>query len=247
MIQITIDWPRWCRNRRRKAIGLGVLAALVVAVPVAWAAHDFTDVPDASPFHGDIAAVKRAGITSGKTCVPPGTPPTYCPGESITREAMAAFVHRGFSRVGYAGTLGLLELPSDQAFIDLAVVTIAVGGVPGGTQFVKLDAMVRTANLDSNTVCPCGSTYRIERDGVGAVSQSGFNMNQGLSSSSPPGLSDEVTGAVTTVVAVPSGTTQTFRLRARRYETPVEGTVFGRAALSAITAPFGSTGTDTLG
>ena len=65
---------------------------------------------------------------------------------------MAAFVHRGFSRVGWA-TRGRWEYrnPRGSAFIDLAVLKIAVGGVAGGNQFVKLDAVVRTANLDNNT------------------------------------------------------------------------------------------------
>ena len=94
----------WIKTRPKWLLVLcaTALAATVVAVPVALASDLFTDVPDANPFHNDIGAIARAGITQGKTCVPPGTPPTYCPGENVTREAMAAFMHRGFGRVAEA-------------------------------------------------------------------------------------------------------------------------------------------------
>ena len=36
------------------------LCVLVIGVPLALAIHDFTEVPDANPFHADIAAMKRA-------------------------------------------------------------------------------------------------------------------------------------------------------------------------------------------
>ena len=78
---------------RRRWIALAALVGLLaIAVPSALAIHEFTDVPDANPFHGDISAIKGAGITSGKTCVPPGTPPPYCPTAFLPRAAMAAFV-----------------------------------------------------------------------------------------------------------------------------------------------------------
>ena len=134
--------PKRLRGRRVR-LGLGLLvAAAIVAVPVAWASHDFTDVPDASPFHGDISAVKNAGITSGKTCVPPGTPPTYCPGESITREAMAAFVHRGFSRAALGSSVET-DLATQPAFTEVSTLTINTGGVAGGTGFVVVSCVLQ--------------------------------------------------------------------------------------------------------
>jgi S-layer homology domain len=224
-------------TRARLAVG-ALLVGLFVAVPIAWAT--FGDVPPSNPFYNDINAIQGAGITGG--C----GGGNFCPLDNITRQAEAAFVHRATGRAGYANTAGFVAIPTNQDTVDLAVLTITVGGVPGGTQFVKLDGMVRTATSEDNTVCPCDSSYWIERDGVGAVSVNGFNTNQGRSTSSAPGWPDEETGAVTTVVNVPSGTTQTFRLQAHRYDAPVEGSVVGRGALTAITAPFGSTGASTL-
>ncbi len=222
------------RSGRRALIALaGLGAALIVAVPIAWASHQFTDVPDSNPFHGDIAAVKDAGITSGKTCAPPGTPPTYCPAEGITREAMAAFVHRGFGRAG-KGVAAQAVIGASP--VDLAVLTMNVGGVAGNTQFVKLDAVVTTF-ITSLTNCPCTTAYRIDQDGVGPITGAHYNTNSALAGN---GLGFE-TGAATTVVAVPTASTQTFRLQAfASGSAPNSAT--GYAQLTAVTTPFGSTG-----
>ncbi len=213
-------------------VGLG--AALIVAVPVAWASHQFTDVPDANPFHGDISAVAGAGITAGKTCVPPGAPPTYCPGEGITREAMAAFVHRGFGRAA-ANEDGNFSLDGG-SFVDLAVVTVSVGGVAGNTQFVKLDGSVGAL-----TTTPADDVvFRIVQDGVGQLTfDSGFT----LATSGPSGLAIG-SGSTSAVAPVATGTTQTFRLQAADFA--ATGGIQSWGELTALTAPFGSTGTNVL-
>jgi hypothetical protein len=229
------------RRRWRRWVALGGLVGLLaVAVPVAWASHQFTDVPDSSPFHGDIGAVKDAGITAGKTCVPPGTPPTYCPTEGITREAMAAFVHRGFGRAGLSSTL---EVAIGDAIVDLGAVTIDVGGVTGNTQFVKLDAAV-TTYIGSSSGCPCETQYIIWSDALAApVSVNHFLTND---VTSPSGFGS-ASGAATAVVLVPTATSQTFRVLAVRSDpAPSTGVVTGYAQMSALTVPFGSTGGNTL-
>jgi len=223
-------WRRWI------AFG-GLVGLLAVAVPSALAIHDFTDVPDASPFHADISAVKGAGITSGKTCVPPGTLPTYCPTEDITREAMAAFVHRGFGRSGFSAS-GFTLIGGGP--VDLGVITIQVGGVAGNVQFVKLDGTVNS-EISNTTDCPCDTEFFIVWDGVGNVSGSSFQSNTAISNA---GFGD-ITGAVTAVVGAPTATTQTFRLQALRASSG--GTVVAKGNFTAITAPFGSSGGSTLG
>jgi hypothetical protein len=226
-------------GRRGRIAIAGLVLLLAVGVPSALAIHDFTDVPDSNPFHGDIAAIKRAGITSGKTCETPGTPPTYCPSENITREAMAAFAHRGFGRVGFnQGNDGDIPAAGGR---DLAVVTIQVGGVAGQTQFVKLDGNV-TSHTGAESACPCTAAYNIVQDGVGGVSFFRYNAHDD-DELGAFGLSIQ-TGSVSVVVAVPSGTTQTFRLVGERF---FGGQVNAYGELSAVVAPFGSTGTNTLG
>ena len=225
-------------GRKRKLLVAALACALVVAVPAAWASHDFTDVPDSSPFHGDISAVKGAGITSGKTCVPPGTPPTYCPAEGITREAMAAFVHRGFGRAsgssGGGATVGGAET-------DIDVITIDVGGVAGGTQFVVLNAAIGSEIAAPGTGCPCEIAYAI-LDGDGAVIASGGSFLQNTLDF--VGGFNDVGGSAAAVVAVPAATTQTFSLTAVR--DAGTGSVFVQGDLTAVTVPFGSTGSSTL-
>lgn len=67
-------------------------AILVVVVTfaggVAYASHDFDDVPTTNPFHDDISWLTSTGVTEG---FPDGT---YRPGEPVTRQSMAAFLRR---------------------------------------------------------------------------------------------------------------------------------------------------------
>jgi hypothetical protein len=70
----------------------GILAtALVVFPATSWASHQFADVDDGNVFQADIAWLADAGITKG--CNPPANT-MYCPGANVTRQQMAAFMHR---------------------------------------------------------------------------------------------------------------------------------------------------------
>lgn len=168
-MKITIDvrWPRWlqARRRRTKVVIAGLVAAGIVAVPVAWASHDFTDVPTGHPFHSQISAVKTAGITGGKTCVPPGTPPTYCPGEAITREAMAAFVQRGMGRIGQDSS-GTIAVPQSFTGVEIEEEDMIVPGV-SGTQYVLVQGW---ATLDDGPFTgTCEIALRLIQDVAGTA------------------------------------------------------------------------------
>jgi len=77
--------------KKRKII-LIVVSALVLIIPLtAYATTSlFTDVPDSSIFVEDINWMKTAGVTNG--CNSAGT--EYCPEDNVTRQQMAAFMHR---------------------------------------------------------------------------------------------------------------------------------------------------------
>lgn len=75
--------------RRRTTIGL-VLVVLAVGVP-AVGSHTFTDVSSSNVFHDDIAWLAESGVTRG--CNPPENT-EFCPDVAVTREQMAAFLHR---------------------------------------------------------------------------------------------------------------------------------------------------------
>jgi hypothetical protein len=77
------------RISRRVAI-LAATAVLAISVPIGivLASHNFGDVPNSNPFHGDISAIAAAGVTTG--C----GGGNYCPKDVVTREQMAAFMNR---------------------------------------------------------------------------------------------------------------------------------------------------------
>ena len=231
------------RVRRRWLLGLAALVvALAAAVPLAWASHQFTDVPDSNPFHTEISNLAGSGITSGKTCTPPGTPPTFCPNEPVVRQSMAAFMNRGLGRVAYA-TGAASAMPTNGSSVVLRSITLNVGGAPGGTQFVKVDAAVGTYIL-SAVGCPCSTIYWIQATTLGQQTFGHTHLNFQLD----PAISrGELVGAHSAVFAVPTGTSQTFRVMAARLPAMSTGTVSAYAELTAITAPFGSTGGSTLG
>jgi hypothetical protein len=233
------------RVKRRYLFGLAALvAALGVAVPLAWASHGFTDVPDANPFHTEISNLAGSGITAGKTCVPPGTPPTFCPNEPVVRQSMAAFLNRGLGRVGYDPPAGALVLPVNGDAVVLGSVTLNIGGAAGGTQFVKVDAAVSTYII-STTGCPCSSLYALQAVDIGQGTVGHVHTNIDLDPTIGAGRGQEV-GGVTGVFAVPTASTQTFNVVAGRTAGGA-GEVRAYANLTAITAPFGSTGSSTLG
>ena len=74
----------------RLVLGGIVLAALLA--PAAWANHQFSDVPAASPHHADISNIADAGITGG--CAPG----LYCPSQAVQRDQMASFLGSQIAR-----------------------------------------------------------------------------------------------------------------------------------------------------
>lgn len=95
------------RLPRLRAIALAALIAGVAPGARAQCAG-FSDVSTSSSFCGNVVWMKNRGVTQGCT----GT--TYCPGDNVTRLAMAAFLNRTgnvltpqvFSVEDSGGTLG---------------------------------------------------------------------------------------------------------------------------------------------
>jgi hypothetical protein len=75
------------RRHRRRALAMGLTAALIAAPMLVYAAT-FTDVPATSPYYNDVTALSNAGVTTG--C----GGGNYCPKDFVTREQMAAFMNR---------------------------------------------------------------------------------------------------------------------------------------------------------
>jgi hypothetical protein len=70
------------------------LDGLSATLPKAWLA-DFTDVPQAHPFHNFIEKLFRHGVTAG--C----TPGNFCPADPVTRAQVAVFLLRSHDGSSY--------------------------------------------------------------------------------------------------------------------------------------------------
>ena len=226
------DVPRTALPGRRRAIvALAAMFAIAVAVavPSAWAFHLFDDVPDASPHHEDVSRIAGAGITAG--C----TPTSYCPAAAVRRDQMASFLGRGLGRIASTDVGGFAPL-TNTGWTTLNTLTITTGGVAGETGFVKLDAAA-SSRIASATGCPCAGEFRIRNVTDDTESDHYFTQNDAIPGNS--NFSFDSTG-LTWVVQVDTGATYTFAIEGRRVDVPA---VSGRGVLTAVYAPFGSSGT----
>ena len=111
------------RRSVRRTVGLSIATVLLAAPAVVFAAHQFPDVPNGHPFHAEIGAIADAGITAGFN------DGNYHPGDAVTRQAMAAFMHRGFGRVGHVMNASLVNSTLPVAMGDDFAPGIAVRAV----------------------------------------------------------------------------------------------------------------------
>jgi hypothetical protein len=229
----------WLAAIKRKAVRIEVLAIGLLLMPVILVMADhlpFVDVPSGSFYHGAVGALYNARITTGTT------PTTFSPEDLVTRGQMAVFLHRGLGRIAYDETDSIIGIGTDT--VDLAVISLFItGGVPGGTGFVKLDGVVNSRTKYSYTTgCPCSLQFYITRDGGGGCNGNYTNLNDGVGI-----VHGHVNGALTCAVSVPTGTYQTFRLKARfsGSEGPLPEN-YTSGSLTAIYAPFGKFGGNTL-
>lgn len=239
-IEIRIEPPRLlsARGRRSWVVAAVLLTALAVAVPIAWASDLFGDVPDTNPFHDDIGAIARAGITKGCSTT---TPPDYCPSQNVTREAMAAFLHRGFGRTAYTLVNNLTLSPATNVAVMSQDITVGLppNPLPGAAGFVLATG---TVSLTPSTVT-CTPTPRclyvvwLTIDGT-RISESSFvTVSNGDDSKS-------VSASVTAVGTVITPGPHTVAVRIVESGGPTTTRVDGN--LTALYVPFGSTGTNTL-
>jgi hypothetical protein len=128
------------------------------AISVASAAVVFSDVPNGHPFHDEISVVAEAGIARGFE------DGTYRPGAAVSRQAMAAFLGRGLTRVGYDE--GSTTVTSG-AFQSLAEVDMERGAAveAGDTGFYIVTATVEVATAEPG-VCPCSVTAFLDAPGA---------------------------------------------------------------------------------
>jgi hypothetical protein len=131
--------------------------------------------------------------------------------------------------------------------LTAASVSITVGGAPGGTQFVKVTGNLVTVAAESTGHCPCNVRYYVTLDGQGQVGMTHYQTNAGDIANGLPWVESS---PILAVVAVPTGSTQTFRLMTALdgSTTPNPGLYLQAqsSSLSALVVPFGASGAATL-
>ena len=223
-------WPRL--GVRKRIVVLGIAAGLLLP-GLAVASHIFADVPDAHTFHGNIANLANAGITSG--C----TPTTYCPDQAVTRGQMAAFLNRGLGRIAEADFL-VAKVGNDSDVV--ATMTIKPGispaAIAGANMFVRVE-VTGTLQPGVLTGCPCslGISVTVNNNPVSAYATGASFSAAGYIPYSAVGVV-EIEGAVDSTVSI-----SVYAISGFVAETSVS--VYGN--VNAEIFPFGSGGTDTLG
>jgi hypothetical protein len=234
----------------RRLIGPFVATVLLAAPAVVLANHQFPDVASSNPFHGDIDAIVEAGITAGFG------DGGFHPSDPVTRQAMAAFLHRGFGRVGLEmgepadnPSISVASSASTSNYVQVRQLTITVPGVPNSfspQQLIHLQGHVEfVTGMGTNVGCPCEFGARIRDFTTNAVSNP---QSQTIESTSANTL--RYSFDVEALFAAPAGS-RTFLLEvalSSRVST-ASGAVFAfgsMTSLSAMTFPFGPNGTNAL-
>jgi hypothetical protein len=235
-LQAALNPKSWLAAAKRKVFQLVTLAInlLLLSVVLVVADHlPFTDIPSSGPLHDAVDAIYGARITNGTTAT------TYSPDLDVTRGQMAFFLQRGMGRAGF-NTSATINLGTTET--DLAVITLTTGGVTGGTGFVKLDGTVNSSTQATPTTgCPCELRIQITQDDGSSSDIFFTNLDDGAG-----GVLGNVNSSATWVVSVPTGTTQTFRLKALFSDS--EGTLPANdtyGSMTAIYVPLGSSGNST--
>lgn len=221
---------RW----RRAFLPLAVLAFFAGSFAGgAWGSHQFTDVPDSNPFHDDIDAIADAGITTG---FPDGG---YHPTDPVSRQGMAAFMHRGFTRTDGANTFSTF---SDTAVHNLASATITAGGEDSGGGFVVViaDATFSTA---SEASCPCKVGLSVT-DGSLTTGQ----RNETVSDEASPDGSAFASVTTASIFSIPAGETRTYTAQGFRIDSDAATSPSTSMAsnLVALYVPFSGDGDNSL-
>jgi len=225
------------RARRPRLPRILLILAIALAVPtIAYASHQFSDVPTSNPFHANIGNLVNSGITAG--C---GSG-RYCPRSAVTREQMAAFLNRGLGRVAWnADEITFAESVDFYA----AYAGLQTGGAGGGTGFIRIDGSV-TAYTEVAGLCPCTVYAYLFDDTSGELLWANATT---ISDESASGFRAAST-SLGSVVAQPSGASNNYGLAVEIETTgvvPTDDTALVSGELSVEYFPFGPAGGSTLG
>src|SRR5688500_2655614 len=147
--------------RRKAALGAGLVLAIALSPAHAAPCSGFTDLDTSSGFCGNVAWLKNRSITFGCTAT------TYCPGDSVSRLQMAAFMNR----LGTALTPERLAADAAPGAINLDASTV----VCQTAEFVATD-FERVAYADVTLSANAGAAVDFAADLVMSLDD-GANWN----------------------------------------------------------------------
>lgn len=141
------------KSRRWVISAIAAVGVLSIAL-AALAAPSFTDVPESHPFYEEIEAIKAAGITTGSTECNPLATPAFCPDSNVRRDAMAAFMERGYGRIlsaeAVSDTSTAVSVNNTEELIRLTA--MFAGATGGGNGYLHVSA---TGHATESAGCPC--------------------------------------------------------------------------------------------
>jgi len=187
-------------RRLGRRLALAAIALSAIAVPAAWANHQFSDVPTGSVHHLDISAIAGAAITGG--CAPG----LYCPAEPVRRDQMASFLRRGLGRAVVAGTMADVTLTG--SFQDIESASITTGGATGG-------AGVVLATGDFSAFASAGALGDAAAVEFRLVQDAGGQSSVGVTTLYPAAVVSTASASKTWLFTVDTGVNETFHLQAR--------------------------------
>jgi S-layer homology domain len=213
-----------------------MVAALVGSVAgIAFANHQFPDVPDSQPHHDNINALVNAGCATGFE------DGTYRPGDPVTRGQVARQVTQCGTRIAEAEASGAIA--DDNSELDVGTVAIRAGGQDAAhTGFIRLDGLIEY--VGPSTQCPCVITAEFRNDNTGI--DTGFSRTVIPSSEvcTPGGAC----GNLHIQDVVPAGNTtagNTYRLQVRVNTAGTNNNQEVNGHIIAEYVPFGGDPTDT--
>lgn len=219
-------------STRTLLVTVAVTGLIAGATGAVLAGHQFSDVSNSHPFHDEISAIADAGVTTGFN------DGTFRPGNDVSRMAMAAFMQRGFGRVG--GAAGSIDLTPSSPAAQLPV-QMEAGATGDGNGFVNLSGTV-TGYTDDAAACPCEVAAVLLRDeGDGS-----FTPISPFSFDTLPGAIDEsgfTQGSISvqSIDALAADTTGNYVLHVQTSDTDVSFLTI-EAAVTAQYLPFDTTG-----
>jgi hypothetical protein len=123
------------------AFALGAVGALLGGLTVAWADHQFSDVPDSHSFHEQIGSVVDAGCATGFN------DGTFRPGNSPTRGQFAYWMNNCGGRAQWDGSLSSFLNDGDDDREFLAPTSVTAGAQGDG---VGLVVVIGTGTIDAS-------------------------------------------------------------------------------------------------